>query len=95
MLSMFREAPTSECPKGQVSMRRVLAAFFAAMFGALGVSVTFHFAQLSALGSAAIGVAGVILGIPVLGVLLLLFFTTWADIATAISALKSTKQGGE
>jgi hypothetical protein len=73
-------------------MRRVLAAFFASMFGVLGVSVTLHFVELSALGPSAIGVAGAILGIPVLGVLLLLFFTTWADIATVVSA---GKKGGE
>lgn len=85
-MSMFREAPTPECPKGQVSIRRVIAAFFAAIFGALAVSITLHFSQLAALGNAAIGVAGVLLGAPLVGVLLLLFFTTWADVAAVISA---------
>ena len=90
-MSMFREAPTPECPKGQLSMRRILASFFASVFGALAVSVTLHFSELAALGNAAIGVAGVLLGAPLVGVLFLLFFTTWGDVAAAIAAAKSIK----
>lgn len=87
-MSMFRESPTPEYPKGQVSMRRVLAAFFASAFGTLAVSITLHFSELSALGNAAIGVAGVLLGVPLVGVLFLLFFTTWGDIASAAKTIK-------
>lgn len=86
MLSMFREAPTPESPKGQVSIRRVIAAFLAAIFGAVAASITLHFSGLAALGPAAVGVAGVLLGAPLVGILFLLFFTTWADVAAVVAA---------
>jgi hypothetical protein len=85
---MFREANNPDGTKGPVSIRRVLAAFFATTFGALAVSITLHFAELAALGNAAIGVAGVLLGAPLVGVVLLLFFTTWADVAEIAKTIK-------
>jgi hypothetical protein len=91
-MSMFREAPTPDSPKGQVSIRRVIAAFFAAIFGALAVSITLHFSELAALGNAAIGVAGVLLGAPLIGIILLLFFTTWGDVAAIVAAASGKGQ---
>ena len=83
-MSMFREAPTPECPKGQVSMRRVLAAFFAAM--SIPTEAIALYFQLPWQSIACVA------GIPVVAVLLLLFFTTWNDIAIAINMATKKEQ---
>ncbi len=76
MMTVFREGG----PESPVSMRRVLAAFFALA----GVAVGFV-----GLGYAA---AGWFVFIPsalcIVATLLLLFFTTWADVADVISKAK-------
>lgn len=90
-MTMFREAPLPDGKPGPVSIRRVLAAFFAAVFGTLGILVALHFSELAALGPSAVGVAGVLLGAPLVGVLILLFFTTWGDVAAIIAAAKEPK----
>lgn len=79
-MSMFREAPLADGKPGPVSMRRVLAAFFA--LGAV------------ALGAAAIPNAPgwyvfIPSGLCIFGSLLLMFFTTWSDVAAIVSAWKS------
>jgi hypothetical protein len=94
-MTLFREANNPDGTHGPVSIRRVLAAFFAATFGALAVSITLHFAELAALGNAAIGVAGVLLGAPLVGVLLLLFFTTWSDVAAIAKAVSGGSTAGQ
>jgi hypothetical protein len=76
MLTMFLEGA-----KGSpVSMRRVLAAFFALASVALAVLALPY------------AVSGWFVFVPaalcIVAVLFLLFFTTWADIATAARALK-------
>jgi hypothetical protein len=75
MATMFQEAD------GATSMRRVLAAFFAVSAVALAVIL-----PLIA------GVSGWHVFIPcgacIFASLLLLFFTTWADVAAIISAAK-------
>lgn len=79
-MSMFRESPTTEYPKGQVSMRRVLAAFFAVtsiVLAIIGTLVGMAWQGISAL-----------FGIPVSAVLLLMFFTTWGDMADAVKKVK-------
>lgn len=81
MLSVFREAPSSDGKPGPVSVRRVLAAYFAALAAALFV-LAFRYAS-----------AGWWVFIPgavcIAAVLLLLFFTTWADVASVARAVKS------
>ena len=79
-MSMFRESPTAEYPKGQVSMRRVLAAFFAlasVILAIIGAIIGMVWQGISAL-----------FGIPVAAVLLLMFFTTWGDMADAVKKVK-------
>lgn len=74
MLSMFKEV------NGQVSMRRVLAASFFAAFVVLSVL---------ALPKASVGWYIFIPSLAcVAASLLLLFFTTWADVAEVVSAAK-------
>ena len=82
-MSMFREAPTPDCPKGQVSIRRVIAAFFAACSIPSGMIALYFQMPWQAIACA--------FGIPMVGTLLLLFFTTWNDIAIAINM--ATKKG--
>jgi hypothetical protein len=84
MFSMFREAPTESCPKGQVSMRRVLAAYFAAISLIAGL--------LSIIKEADWKIIAISFGLPIIAALLLLFFTTWSDIASAIKTIKSDNQ---
>jgi hypothetical protein len=76
MLTMFREGGKDS----PVSMRRVLAFFFALAAVALGV-LGFRYAD-----------KGWFVFIPcgacLVAVLLLLFFTTWTDLANAARALK-------
>ena len=79
-MSLFREAPTPECPRGQISMRRVLAAFFAVSSVILAIIGTL-------VGMVWQGIS-VLFGIPVGSVLFLMFFTTWGDLADAAKKLK-------
>lgn len=74
---------------GSWSLRRCLAAFFAILFsGAIaGILV-----QLNVVTNPWIVVA--ILGIPVVAVLLLMFFTTWGDIAEVVSAAGKSSGSG-
>jgi hypothetical protein len=78
-MSMFREAPSADGKPGPVSIRRVLAAFF----------------SLSAVSLGAVAIPnapGWYVFIPsvacLAGALLLMFFTTWSDVAAVISASK-------
>ena len=78
-MSMFREAPAIDGTPGPVSMRRVLAAFFSL--------------AAVALGAVAIpGAPGWYVFIPsalcVVAALLLMFFTTWSDVAAIVAAIK-------
>jgi len=81
MLSIFREAPSADGKPGPVSIRRVLAAYFSALAAALFI-LAFRYAA-----------AGWWVFIPgavcVLSVLFLLFFTTWADVASVARAVKA------
>ena len=83
-MSMFREAPTAESPKGQVSIRRVIAAFFAAISVPTGLTATYFQLPWQSIACA--------FGIPVIATLLLLFFTTWNDIAIAINMATKKEQ---
>ena len=65
---------------GNYSMRRTLALFFSLVACADAV--------LSILKGASWQIVAVSIGVPVLAVLVLLFFTTWADITTTIKAIK-------
>lgn len=74
MLSMFREGG----PGAPVSMRRVLAFFFAILSIPLGIiAIPYGAWQVF-----------IPFGVCVLACLLLLFFTTWADITEIIKAAK-------
>lgn len=79
-MSMFREAPTVESPKGQFSIRRIIAAFFAAISVPTGLTATCFQLPWQSIACA--------FGIPIFATLMLLFFTTWNDIAIAIKMLK-------
>ncbi|MDD4933711.1 MAG: hypothetical protein PHO89_09645 [Methylacidiphilaceae bacterium] len=81
MLSIFREAPGVDGKPGPVSMRRVLAAFFALVFVVLAL------AALPWAGSGWYVFAPA--GLCVVAVLFLLFFTTWADVAAVFAAAKN------
>jgi hypothetical protein len=83
MLSMFREMPTIECPKGQLSMRRILAAYFAVMSLISGI--------ISICKNMDWKVIAISFGAPIVASLLLLFFTTWADISSAIKTIKGDR----
>lgn len=82
MLTAFRESSVDGKP-GDVSLRRILATVFS-MFAAILFVAAFKYAAL-----------GWVVFIPgavcVLATLLLLFFTTWADVAAIISAAKGQK----
>jgi len=76
---MFREAAIDGKP-GPVSMRRVLAAFFSI------ASVALFF---SAIPGAASGWYGFIPGcLCLVGALVLMFCTTWSDVAAVVAAVK-------
>ena len=81
MASIFREAPSADGKPGPVSIRRVLAAYFAALAAAL-FAMAFNYAS-----------AGWWVFLPgavcIAAVLLLLFFTTWADVASVARAVKA------
>ncbi len=81
MSSLFREAKNDDGTPGPVSMRRVLA--FLLVFAAIGLFAgAFMFASS--------GWYVFIGGIACLsGALLLLFFTTWADVAQIVGAWKA------
>ena len=80
---MFREANLPNGQKGPVSARRVLAAYFAALTPFL-----FTVAILEAPATWYAYIPGAIC---VLASLLLLFFTTWTDVAAVVSAAKGAK----
>lgn len=80
---MFREADLLNGQKGPVSARRVLAAYFAALAPFL-----FAMAILKAPGTWYAYIPGVL---SVVACLLLLFFTTWTDVAAVVSAAKGAK----
>jgi hypothetical protein len=75
-MTIFREGG----PESPVSMRRVLAAFFALA----GVAVGFVALGYAASGWYVFIPSGLCIG----ATLLLLFFTTWADIAEAAAKVK-------
>lgn len=79
--SMFREAPTAGFPKGQLSMRRVLAAFFSVVSLVLGVFGVFFSIPWQGLCA--------VVGIPVVAVVFLMFFTTWGDVASVVGKIKT------
>jgi len=87
-MSMFREAPLPDGTKGPVSFRRVAAAWCALIFGIVTIQTVRNLPAIMALASPAVGVVAVLCGLPLAGMLLLLFFTTWTDIASTASALK-------
>lgn len=73
--TMFREGG----PEAPVSMRRVLAAFFAlAAVGLFTLGGVKNYMTAFYGGAASLA-----------AVVLLLFFTTWADIAAAVAAVKA------
>lgn len=79
-MSMLREAPNPDGTKGPVSFRRVAASFFAVSGVGLAIYGTMR-------GIPWQGIA-VLLGIPTFAVLILTFFTTWADIASIAKVVK-------
>jgi hypothetical protein len=85
MMSLFREAPETDKKgntiQGPVSMRRVLAFVLALAAVALFVAALFHAPQY---GWTAYIPGAVCLA----GSLLLLFFTSWADVALITAAWK-------
>jgi len=81
MLTMFLEGG----PGSPVSMRRVLAAFFALAFVALAVLAL----PYAASGWFVFAPAALC----VIAVLFLLFFTTWGEVAMAARALKGGTKG--
>jgi uncharacterized membrane protein len=82
IFTMFREASENGQP-GPVSMRRVLAAIFAAAAIVLFV-LAFKYSS--------VGWVVFIPGIACLAaVLLLLFFTTWGDVSQILSVIKGVK----
>lgn len=87
-MSMFREAPLPDGTKGPVSIRRVAAAWCAMIFGVAVVGVIKNLPLILSLGASAIGVVAVLIGFPLLGLLLLLFFTTWEAIQGVIAAVQ-------
>lgn len=78
-LSIFREAPLPDGTPGPVSLRRVLAAFFASC------AVVLFFRALQTPVGWYVFIPGAVC---VLSCLLLLFFTTWADVAAVVTAAK-------
>lgn len=78
-MSIFREAPLHDGTPGPVSLRRVLAAFFAVL------GVILFFWALRDPEAWFVFLPG---GMCVAASLLLLFFTTWADVASVISAAR-------
>ena len=87
-MSLFREAPNPDGSKGPLSFRRVAAAWCSALFGAATIGVILNLNAIASLGNAAIGVSAVLCGLPLVGVLALLFFTTWSDVAAIVAAAK-------
>ncbi len=81
MFSIFREAKNEDGTPGPVSMRRVLA--FLLVLSAIGLFIGGFF--FSAHGWYVFIPGGVCLT----GALLLLFFTTWADIASVAAAIRN------
>jgi hypothetical protein len=80
-LTALREAPLPDGKPGPFSIRRILAVYFALVGPALGA-----LAILKASGSG--WVPYLPAAVCILAVLLLLFFTTWADIAAAWAEVK-------
>lgn len=89
-MSMFREAPLPDGKKGPLSFRRVAAAWCAMIFGAATIGIIRNLPAIIAFGPASVGVVAVLCGLPLAGLLLLLFFTTWSDVAAIVSAVKKT-----
>ncbi len=78
MLSIFREAKNEDGTPGPVSMRRVLA--FILVLAAIGLFIgAFLFAD----NGWYVFIGGIAC---LVGSLLLLFFTTWADVAQVMDA---------
>lgn len=69
---------------GAWSIRRVLAAVFSLLACVAGV--------YSVLVGADWKVAAVAFGVPIMAVLVLVFFTTWETVATVIKAVKGDKE---
>lgn len=80
-MSAFREAPLPDGRPGPLSLRRILAAWFAVL-----APVLFAMALRHAQAGWIVFLPG---GVCVLAALLLLFFTTWADVAALVSAAKA------
>lgn len=87
-MSMFRESPLPDGTKGPVSFRRVAAAWCALIFGFATIAVVLNMHTILSLAGPAVGVVAVLVGFPLAGLLFLLFFTTWADIAAIVAAYK-------
>ncbi len=83
-LSIFREAPKSDGTPGPVSLRRVLAAFFAVAAVAVVIVALVMGADWKAVAVA--------VGVPIVAVLVLLFFTTWSDVATVVALIRRKQE---
>lgn len=79
-MTIFREANNPDGTPGPVSLRRVLAAFLALA----GVALC----TFSILKGSAWQVTAIALGGPVGASIILLFFTTWSDVAAIVKAVK-------
>lgn len=87
-MSLFREAPNPDGSKGPLSFRRVAAAWCAVLFGVATIGVIKNLPAILALAGPSVGVVAILVGFPLAGLLLLLFFTTWGDVASIVSAAK-------
>ena len=72
---------------GSWSLRRCLAAFFALLFGGTIAGVLLRIDRIT---NPWVVVA--MLGIPVAAILILMFFTTWGDIAEVVAAASRPKR---
>lgn len=82
LLTALREAPTAEGKPGPFSIRRILAVYFALVGPALGALAILK----AATGSG--WVPYLPAAVCILAVLLLLFFTTWADVAGLVASAR-------
>ena len=84
-MSLFREALPDGRP-GTLSMRRVLALFFA--IASVGSGFYAIFKQSTA------QITLIAFGIPAVACIVLMFFTTWGDIQKTIASIKGTPTQG-
>jgi len=82
-MTIFREANSPDGKPGPVSLRRVMAAFLALSGVGLGV--------FSMTTASTWQVTAMALGVPIGAALVLLFFTTWSDVASLVKAVKDVQ----